>query len=267
MTREVQSVLMVLVGGALLRISVSDIYLRYVKEGMKVWLIVSGVLLVVGGLLALWDVLRRERASSRVNAQDDEADVDDSTHLHLDDAHPLAPDLEDVDAHAGHDHGSHGPRSAWLLLLPVAAIFLVAPPALGAFTAERQGSSVAQPADPAAPPLPPGNPVTVSLADYAARAVWDDGRTLAGRTVRMTGFATPNPQGGWWLTRLQLTCCAADAIATKIAPLKVEQLPANTWVTVTGTWVPGGGTQSNTAIPLLDVTSLKRVPEPKNPYE
>ncbi len=46
MNREAQSVVLLLVGGAVLRISVSDIYLRYVKEGLRPFLIVSGALLV-----------------------------------------------------------------------------------------------------------------------------------------------------------------------------------------------------------------------------
>ena len=51
-------VLLVLVGGALLRIAAGDEYLRYVKESMKPWLLLSGGLLVVLGILALVDVLR-----------------------------------------------------------------------------------------------------------------------------------------------------------------------------------------------------------------
>jgi len=241
MTREIQSVILVLLGGALLRISLSDVYLRYVKEGMKPWLIISGVLLVVGGLLALAEVLRAERQKIAV--------------------------LPGGDEH-GHAHGVGGPRSAWLLLLPVAAIFLVAPPALGAFTAERQTSTVIQPKEPAAPPLPAGDPVPVTLADYAARAVWDDGRTLKGRNVELVGFVTPNAKsGGWYLTRLQLTCCAADAIATKISPQDVKDLPANTWVQIVGQWVPGGEINADDAIPLVKVTSLKQIAQPSNAYE
>jgi uncharacterized repeat protein (TIGR03943 family) len=229
MTREVQGVLLVLFGGALLRISAGDVYLRYVKEGMRPWLLLSGALLILAGALVIINAIRSSRS-------DDQP----------------------------HDH--HGPRSAWMLLLPVAAIFLVAPPALGAFTAAREDSSVAQPAS--APPLPAGDPVTVTLADYASRAVWDDGRTLVNRTVQMTGFVTPNPAGGWWLTRLQLACCAADAIPTKIVPVDAPgDLAANTWVTITGTWVPGGGTQTETAIPWVKVLTLTEVPQPSNAYE
>ncbi len=250
MTREVQSVILFLVGGALLRISAGDVFMRYVKESMRPWLLISGALLVLAGVFVLIDVVR---AARRGDVPDDD---------------PAVVDVDEHAAEGGHDHGHHGPRSAWLLVLPVAAIFLIAPPALGAFTAGREASSVAQPADADVPPLPPGNPVTVMLADYAARAVWDDGRTLKGRTVEMTGFVTPNPKGGWWLTRLQLACCAADAIPTKIHPVGgPESLPANTWVKVVGEWVPGGGTQSDTAIPWVKVDSLAKVEEPRNPYE
>ena len=242
MRRDVQAVILILVGGAILRISIGDTYLNYVKESMRPWLIASGVVLAVLGVLALIDVIRGGRAS-------DEATPHDEPH-----------------EHDGHGH-AHGPRAAWLLLLPVLAIFLVAPPALGAYAAARDTTNAIQPREAKAPPLPPGDPVEVTVSDYVGRAVWDDGRSLEGRNVEMTGFVTPNPDGGWWLTRLALSCCAADAIASKIQAVDAQDLPANTWVTITGTWIPGGGTKSDTAIPLVQVTDLVEVPQPKNPYE
>lgn len=243
MRRDVQAVILILVGGAILRISIGDTFLNYVKDVMKPWLILSGAVLVVLGVLALIDVLRRGRG-------DDERTPHDEPHEHDD----------------GHGH-AHGPRAAWLLLLPVLAIFLIAPPALGAYAAARDTTNAVQPREATAPPLPPGDPVEVSVSAYVGRAVWDEGRTLEGRTVQMTGFVTPNPDGGWWLTRLALACCAADAIASKVQVLDAPDLPANTWVTVTGSWVPGGGIKSDTAIPLLQVADLVEVPQPKNPYE
>lgn len=246
MRRDVQAVILILLGGAILRISVGDTFLNYVKESMRPWLLASGTILVVLGVLALIDVLRKGRAA------DDEETPHDEPHEH--------------DAHDGHDH-SHGPRAAWLLLLPVMAIFLVAPPALGAYAAARDTTNAIQPREAKAPPLPPGDPAQISVSDYVGRAVWDEGTSLEGRSVEMTGFVTPNPAGGWWLTRLALTCCAADAIASKVQVLDTPDLPANTWVTVTGTWVPGGGTKSDTAIPLLEVSDVTQVPQPTNPYE
>ena len=108
----------------------------------------------------------------------------------------------------------------------------------------------------------------MALNDFASRAVWDDGRSLVGREVKLTGFVSSAPDGGWYLTRLTLTCCAADAIATKIDVLDSTTRPArNTWVTVEGQWVPGGGTQSETAIPHLQARVVRSVTAPTNPYE
>lgn len=244
MRRDVQAVILILVGGAILRISVGDTFLNYVKESMRPWLLLSGGTLVVLGALALIDVIRRARRGETTEEPDPHDPVDDEGHSHV-----------------------HGPRAAWLLLLPVFAIFLIAPPALGAFAAARDTTNAVPPAEAKAPPLPPGDPVDVTVADYVGRAVWDSGLTLEGRTVQMTGFVTPNPDGGWWLTRLALACCAADAIASKVQAVDAPDLPADTWVTVTGTWIPGGGTKSSTAIPLVQVEDLVEVPQPKNPYE
>jgi uncharacterized membrane protein YcgQ (UPF0703/DUF1980 family) len=38
-------------------------------------------------------------------------------------------------------------------------------------------------------------------------------------------------------------------------------------VTVTGHWVPGGGTEAGTAIPLLEVESIVEIEQPVNPYD
>ena len=227
MNREVQGVIMVLFGSATLRISIGDTFLNYVKEFMQPWLIISGAILVILGLFTLADAVRRR------------------------------------------PHG-HGPASAWFLLVPVLAIFLIAPPALGAYTAARDITN-AMPTSTEVLPLPPGDPVELYVSDYINRAVWDDGRTLDGRTVEITGFVTPNPDGGWWLTRMSLACCAADAFAGKIQivnpPVGWVEPPANTWVVATGRWVPGGGTQSDVAIPLLQTEAIIEIPQPRNPYD
>jgi len=168
--------------------------------------------------------------------------------------------------HADDGHG-HGMGVSWLLLLPVAAIFLVAPGPLGAYTAQREGSTVTQPkTSDTIGALPAGDPVPLSLQEYAVRAVWDDGRTLTGRTVELIGFVTPTDDS-WVLTRLALACCAADAVAVKVQPVgDVPELPANAWVAVTGRYVEGGGTGSSDAVPWLDVQTIIRVPPPADPY-
>lgn len=249
MRRDVQAIILLLIGGATLRISIGDTYLNYVKEVMRPFLILAGSLLVLFGVLALIDVIRASRTPVAQRIADAELEDELDAHQH------------------GHDH-SHGPRAAWLLLLPVLAIFLIAPPALGAFTAARETTNaIPDVSEAKAPPLPPGDPVPVRVSDYIGRAVWDDGLTLVGRTVEMTGFVTPDPDGGWWLSRLSMACCAADAFASRIKTVDAPDLPENTWVTITGTWTPGGGTQSADAIPLVVVETLVEIPQPRNPYE
>lgn len=247
MTREVQSIILLLVGIATLRISWGTAYLNFVKESMRPWLLLSGAILVLLGVWLLVDSLR---------------------------GHPSHEEPEDEDESAGADaserHDHAGPRAAWLLLLPVLTIFLVAPPALGAYSASRDTTnSIAT--DRSMAPLPPGDPVPLYLSDYVTRAVWDEGRTLVGRSVALTGFVLDQPDGSWLLARLQLTCCAADAFASKVRPINLpsQQVPLaeGTWVTVTGMWVPSEEARSEETIPVLDVTGIEVVDAPTNPYD
>lgn len=250
--------MLIFLGTALTRVSLTDLYLRYVKQAMQPFLLATGILLFVLGLWALWDLLREGRSET---ASDSVAAVDVG-----------------AEAHDGHDHG--GMRIAWLLMLPVLSILLIAPPALGAFTAERENSTVAAPGtDFGFDPLPATDPVVLTLNDYAIRAVWDTPGALAGRTFEMVGFVTPIPAAklpadtpagepvNWWLTRLSLACCAADANATKIVAVGGEELPANTWVRVTGRWIPGGGTENPTATPWIQLETIEQIAQPKDPYE
>lgn len=164
---------------------------------------------------------------------------------------------QDRHGHAG------GPWSAWLLLLPVLAIVVVAPPALGAYTAGRAVTTVARPASTDFPPLAHGDPVGITLTDFAMRAVWDRGRTLAGRRVRMVGFVSPRSGGGFHLTRIAVTCCAADARAIRVAVPGGRSFPADSWVAVTGTYA---GLEAH-AVPVLRAGSAEPVPAPAEPYE
>ena len=103
MKRDVQAVVLIFLGSALLRISFTDIFLRYVKEGMRPFLIATGAILLVLGAWALWDVIRGRHD------------------------HEPEPVLDEgAESHDGHGHGQM--RIAWLLLLPVLSILLIAPP-------------------------------------------------------------------------------------------------------------------------------------------
>ncbi|NUU22805.1 MAG: TIGR03943 family protein [Streptomycetaceae bacterium] len=264
MKRDVQSIVLVLIGAALLRISLDGaLYLRYVKEGLRPALIAAGVILLVLGMAGVVrdGILRKHER--------------DEQHAHAvahAGAHADAPeDAHSEDhAHDGHDH-SKGPRVAWLLCLPVIALFLIAPPALGSYTAERSDNMVAKPAaktvDAGFPALPPGDPLDMTLGDFGVRAVWDTAETLKDRNVRLTGFVIPGKDGSWYVTRLVISCCAADAVARKVEVRGVPAPPTDTWVTVTGTWFKNGETGSETATPALTATSVDRITPPKEPYE
>ena len=277
MRRDVAAVLLILLGGAIMRITLTDAYINYVKPGMKPYLIASSLVLLVLGIMAFIDSIRDKRDthahahdSANTEAHTGGGPTEAGNASAQTSADPMTETgaivVDDAILDDGHGHGRM--RSAWLLVLPVAAIFLVAPGPLGAYTASREGANVSAPkAGSEVTPLPPGDPVPLRLDEFAVRAVWDNGQTLEGRTVEVVGFATPDPQGGWILTRLALACCAADALATKVKPIgDVPDLPANTWVSVTGRYAPGGGTGTSDAIPWLQVDTIIRVPQPQDPY-
>jgi uncharacterized repeat protein (TIGR03943 family) len=233
--RRIQSVLMLLLGGALLRITVTGSYQRYVKHGLRPLLLLAGAFLVLMAVLTLWYEFR-----GRPTGHDD-----------------------------GHGH-SHEPGVGWLLLLPALALLTLSPPALSAFAAGKAGTVVVS-SQSDYPPLPPGSPAPVTLLDYSARAVYDSGRSLTGRTIRLDGFITPGPGGQTVLARIVLTCCAADG-----RPVKVGLDGKAPTGLAAGTWIQADGTYSSRTvadpinkarIPYLTVTAWQEIPTPKDPYD
>ncbi|MCF1599014.1 TIGR03943 family putative permease subunit, partial [Streptomyces muensis] len=150
------------------------------------------------------------------------------------------------------------------------ALLLFPPPALGSYSAEREAAQRAAQGVGRFPALPAGNPVELTLAEFGSRAIYDSGRSLAGRTVRLTGFVTRDADGTWYVTRLLVACCAADATTSKveIRGADADAPPADAWVTVTGTWHPEGELGTDEAWPpVLDATGVRRIGQPANPYE
>lgn len=254
MRRYGPAVLLLLTGAAILRISLfSELYLRYVQSALRPYLVVSGFLLVGLGVVAAV-VRSRER---RTDADDENGRDDEQGHSH------------DHGQQHGHDHG-HTPRIAWLLTLPALALLLFPPPALGSYSAEREAAQRAAQGVGHFPALPAGNPVELTLAEFGSRAIYDSGRSLSGRTVRLTGFVTRDADGTWYVTRLLVACCAADATTGKveIRDADADAPPVDAWVTVTGTWHPKGKLGTDEAWPpVLDATGVRRIAQPANPYE
>ncbi len=244
MKRFPQAILLVLSGTGLLHIALlTDLYLRYVKEWMRPMLIASGVLLLLLGAADVW-------AHRRPGAPRDRGEQGT---------------YEDHDGHS-HDH-SGVPRAAWLLLLPALSMLLYAPPALGAYTASRQTSQpIAVPQD-HFEPLPAVSPLPLTLGDFATRVRQDPEQAVKGRSIQMAGFVTPVERGeGWDLTRLLINCCSADAQAVKVRIHGAETPPADTWVTVVGTWRPDGTLGTSSATVALDARTVRTIDRPADWY-
>jgi uncharacterized repeat protein (TIGR03943 family) len=230
---------MLLFGGAVLKAGLTDIHLRYVKAALQPFLIGTGVLLVVAAAMTL--------------------------------VHHLRPGPAETSAD-GHAHTHHEPGVGWLLILPVVGLLLVTPPALGSYAAGQSGSALAgAQAEAKFGPLPPGDPVALSLMGYATRAVFDSGRTLTGRQVRLIGFVTAGPDGQPVLTRMAMACCAADGRPIKVGltgDIRVDA-PADTWIQVVGTYHTRVDKDpvNQADVPFLAVTSWQKTPAPRQPYE
>ncbi|MFI8092809.1 TIGR03943 family putative permease subunit [Streptomyces sp. NPDC086080] len=248
MRRPLQITLLLLSGVGLLRIALlSDLYLRYVKEGMRPLLIASGVLLILAGAVDAVSYGRRREGGEHPDHGDNGEHPD-----HGDSGH-------------GHHHSSV-PRTAWLLFLPALSLLFYAPPALGAYTASREPARVVT-HDDDFDPLPATSPLPITLSDFTRRVQQDRTGAIEGRTVRMTGFVTAaEGSDSWFLTRIMISCCAADAQSVKV---RVHGAPApsvNTWVTVTGTWHPGGTLGTGSAPVALDARFVNKTAEPANAY-
>jgi uncharacterized repeat protein (TIGR03943 family) len=238
--REAQGLLLFLVGAAVLRVSLSDLYQRYVKTGLRPLLIMTGVVLIIAAIATIWYELRSGRPTHSKGERRD-----------------------------GHRQASHEPWIAWLLLLPVFALILVVPPALGSYAANRAGTVLQPPVSLA--DLPPGDPLQLSVLDYATRAVYDHGRSFDGRRIKLTGFITVGPHGAPYLTRMVLNCCAADA-----QPIKVGlsgQVPSalqpDAWLEIVGTYtdIQIKDDINNGPIPFIVVIQATPVPAPHDQYE
>ncbi|MFB9338849.1 TIGR03943 family putative permease subunit [Actinoplanes octamycinicus] len=295
-----QAVIMLLFGGAIIKATVTDVFLRYVKEGLRPFLLLAGIVLVAAAVMTIWYDLRALRTAPKTKAPSRRSQRPNVTVPggdptrdggtngggpgHGGEPGPVGEPRHDGeqeigggsgrgggfgDGHDdGHGHAHHEPRVGWLLLLPVLGLLLISPPALGSFAAGQAGS-VGPAAASDYPPLPAGDPVEVSLLDYASRAVFDGGKSLAGRNVKLTGFITPGPDGKPMLARMVLTCCAADGRPIKIgltgAPIDA---PADAWVQVIGVYSTQIGTDpvNQAQVAFFDVHSWQEIEEPKQPY-
>jgi uncharacterized repeat protein (TIGR03943 family) len=220
-----------LVGAVALRLTFTDTYRRYVQPGMGRWLIIAGIAVIVVGLVTLVQALR--------------------------DVHP-------PEAH-GHDHEhAHGVGVGWLLLAPIAALLLVAPPTLGKYGVDRAANVNVRPGKSIFKPLNPRpGGASMTLLEYVQRSFDHNGKSFNGAPVRLTGFVAGAESGGFKLARYQIACCAADATPVVLQVVGTSGAPRDDqWVTVTGTYKPGAG-----ELPELAATTVVDIPAPEDPYE
>ncbi|MEV0299191.1 TIGR03943 family protein [Nocardia sp. NPDC050710] len=248
MKRETQNLLLVLVGVAVLWVTVDGVYLRYVKPGLYPFLVVSGVGFVALGLVAIVRDIRRGAA------------------------------LSDDD----HEHGTG--RALWLLLIPAAVLLLITPPALGASAAVTsspvevipRASGVPEPRQRPFPPLPDEPAPRLTFVDLVNRAYLDSTHSLDGREVTISGFVmrpddlalekpdTPEAD----LARVVITCCVADARYVRV---HLEGMPEaiedDAWLEVRGIVRTDNARPDPDQTPTFEVTHYQRVPAPDSRYE
>ncbi|SCX55502.1 TIGR03943 family protein [Klenkia marina] len=229
MNRLTQHLLLVLLGGVTLRVSLGQGHLAYVQAGFRPLLVAAGaVVLAVGVLGAL-----RTRPG-------------------------------------GPEHP--GPRVAWLLLAPVAVLLVVAPGPLGSFTAQRQAAPVVAVEGDAPLGIGADDPGqshrTMTLSGYAIRTQQSDTSPLEGRSIRLVGFLSPREDGGWYLTRIRIACCAADASAVRVVLDGEVEGVADQWVEVVGEHTPSLPHPSEGyPEPALVPVSMTPVDPPADGYE
>lgn len=239
MTRQTQGLLLAFLGAVLLRLALSDTYLRYVTDWMKWPILVSGVVML---LLAIGPIFIDPHKSHDAHVSDLATDVADDGH-----------------GHAG------VPRATWLLLLPGLVTFVISPPELGSFLAERRAnqSAAAEPA--AVAPLEEGATTRLTLQEFVWRAQ-SGGKSLADRSVELTGFVS-HEDDSWFVTRLTIGWCAADALAFRVeVDADVDRPERDQWVRVTGEYVEGSGA-SYEDDPVLAAADVVEIAKPKQTYE
>jgi uncharacterized repeat protein (TIGR03943 family) len=218
-----------LIGAVLLRLTFTGTYGRYVRVGMAPWLAVAGIAVFLLGLATLLRALGRSNVAG------------------------VEP----------HDHGPD--RVGWLLLAPIAALLLVAPPTLGSYGVGRGATVDVRAGTPVFDDLHAGGePVPMTLLEFGQRAFERDGVSFNGAEVDLTGFVAQTRDDGFELARYQIACCAADAtpVVVDVTGVFGDIPQLDEWVTVTGVFQAGGD-----PIPRLAATVVRAIPPPNDPYE
>jgi uncharacterized repeat protein (TIGR03943 family) len=249
--RRGQGAMLLAVGSMAVFLGHSDLTLSYVRAGIRPPLLASGVVLLALGAAAAFPP---PRLAGRAAHGSDGASGDGA-------------------------HGADASGVAWLLVVPLLVLILVAPPALGSYAAGQRSVPVAYwfgGHDASFPPVAEavGGAVPMDLSEFYYRALYDRRRSLGGVRVRLLGFVTPRHDGGatYLLARFSMFCCAADAEVIEVA-VHGDSTPraAEQWLLVEGHWVPPApttrGHHATDALPVLTADSVTPVAPPRDRYE
>jgi uncharacterized repeat protein (TIGR03943 family) len=226
-----QAYLILLFGGALVRLAAGDALLRYVRPVARPWVLLAGIGMIVLAVALLGNTHRSRGSAAPTGG------------------------------------GSLRVPTGWLLLAPVIAIVVVAPPALGSFSADRESTPVSASAavhkDFAG--LTGPVPHRLGLFDFTTRVLWDSARTVSGTDVTLTGFVLSQRNDGFVLARLVITCCAADARPVEVFVRSPTHPAEDSWVAVTGRYA--GTDKAQPTFPILAASTVLTVTQPVNPYD
>lgn len=232
MKRETENLILLLVGVSMLMVTVTGAYTRYVKPEMLPWLGISAAILILLAVLAMVRDIRWRKTAEH------------------------SPDE--------HSHGG----VAWMLVLPIALLVFIVPPALNAQSVSPTAVQVSEvrPFE----DLPAGAAPTVPLPEVLMRIAAGSAGALGDRHITVHGF-TMRDGTNVDLAKIVIVCCAADAQLARLrltgpAAAQAAAYPENTWLSIQGT-VPTGQTYSGAEwIPAFNVTSVERIDPPANTY-
>jgi uncharacterized repeat protein (TIGR03943 family) len=233
MKRETENILMFLLGVSVMMITITGVYTRYVKPSLLPWLAGSAAVLIVLAVSAAVRDIRREPH----------------------------------DRDNGHTH-SRG--IVWLLMVPVALLSFIVPPALNARAVSPSAAPLSTVARRPFPDLPAGRAPAVPLPEVLMRIAAAPAGGLDGRLITIIGF-TMKEGDQVDLAKIVIVCCAADAQLARLhmsgsAASVAAGLSENTWVRVEGTVPPGQHYSGTSSIPTVDVSLVTRIDPPANTY-
>jgi uncharacterized repeat protein (TIGR03943 family) len=172
-----------------------------------------------------------------------------------------------------HDHGG-APVNLLVMLIPLLVGILIPARPLGSATVSTKG-------------LTTSSPIISSQSGVSQLVVLPENRTIVdwvtifyseenvdpylGEQASVVGFVYLDerlPNGQFLVSRIILSCCAADgyAVGMIVDWPNAASLDEDAWVRVTGSVEKGHFADSSQALPLIRAEMVELVPQPEQPY-